>query len=83
MLCVGVTMCYHSFTITVYVCVQVVYVWEMITPGGLKERGRLQLNLKHTLHGHTAAVTCLATSANYSIIVSGSEVRLQEVWLQR
>eukprot|EP00731_Ephydatia_muelleri_P004878 Em0002g1054a len=37
----------------------VVYVWE-ITPGGLKERGRLQLNLKHTLHGHTAAVTCLA-----------------------
>ena len=36
-------------------------------------------HLKHTLHGHTAAVTCLATSANYSIIASGSEVRLQEV----
>eukprot|EP00731_Ephydatia_muelleri_P004875 Em0002g1051a len=57
----------------------VVYIWE-ITAGGLKERGRLQLNLKHTLHGHTAAVTCLATSANYSIIVSGSEDRTCIVW---
>jgi len=41
---------------------------------GPKERARTQLYLKDTLHGHTAPVTCLATSANYNLIVSGSKV---------
>ena len=52
---------------------QVVCVWEM-KHSGPKERARTQLYLKDTLHGHTAPVTCLATSANYNLIVSGSKV---------
>jgi len=48
-------------------------VWEM-KHSGPKERSRMQLHLEHTLHGHTAAVTCLATSVSYNLVVSGSKV---------
>ena len=41
---------------------------------GLKGRSPVQLQLKHTLHGHTDAVTCIAASAAFNIIVSGSKV---------
>ena len=57
---------------------QVVCVWEM-KPSALKERARTQLYLKHSLHGHTAPVTCLATSASYNLIVSGSKVSCSNV----
>ena len=33
-----------------------------------------QLHLKQTLHGHTAAVSCITTSASYNLILSGSKV---------
>ena len=50
---------------------QGVCVWE-VSAG--KERTPSKLHLKHTLHGHTAAVCCLTASSNYNLIVSGSKV---------
>ena len=67
---------------------QVVYVWS-VKAGGPKDRSPKHLQLKHTLHGHTGSVTCLATSASYNLIISGSKVShthlhhhmLQSDWL--
>ena len=53
--------------------VQIVCVWEMKNVGS-RERSPVQLQLKHTLHGHTDSVTCIAASTAYNIIVSGSKV---------
>ena len=41
---------------------------------GSRDRSPVQLQLKHTLHGHTNAVTCIAASSAYNVIVSGSKV---------
>lgn len=51
----------------------VVTVWE------LNSRHK-SLNVKHSLHGHTDAVTCLAASPAYNIIVSGSRDGTAIVW---
>lgn len=51
----------------------VVTVWEL--------NPRLKsLTVKHSLHGHTDAVTCLAASPAYNIIVSGSRDGTAIVW---
>ncbi|XP_058837027.1 WD repeat and FYVE domain-containing protein 3-like [Topomyia yanbarensis] len=39
-----------------------------------------QLYVRHTLHGHTDAVTSLAASTAYNIIVSGSKDRSAIIW---
>ena len=41
---------------------------------GVKDKSPVRLQLKHTLYGHTGPVQCLATSASYNLIVSGSKV---------
>lgn len=50
---------------------QVVAVWEY---------NRRQLRVKQCLYGHTAAVTCLAASPAYNVIVSGSRDCSVIVW---
>uniref|UniRef100_A0A7M4FMA4 WDFY family member 4 n=1 Tax=Crocodylus porosus TaxID=8502 RepID=A0A7M4FMA4_CROPO len=54
----------------------VVCVWEISL---LKDKVSA-LTLKKTLYGHTQAVTCLATSVTYSIIVSGSDDKTCIIW---
>ncbi|XP_019355019.2 WD repeat- and FYVE domain-containing protein 4 [Alligator mississippiensis] len=54
----------------------VVCVWEISL---LKDKVNT-LTLKKTLYGHTQAVTCLATSVTYSIIVSGSDDKTCIIW---
>ncbi|KAK2144407.1 hypothetical protein LSH36_759g01035 [Paralvinella palmiformis] len=53
----------------------VVYVWEFG-----KGKDRRSLVLRRSLYGHTEPVTCLAASAGYNIIVSGSRDRTCIVW---
>ncbi|XP_068022264.1 WD repeat- and FYVE domain-containing protein 4 [Melanerpes formicivorus] len=54
----------------------VVCVWEVsFTKDKVKS-----LNLRQALYGHTQAVTCLAASVTYSIIVSGSDDRTCIIW---
>ena len=47
---------------------------------GSRDRSPVQLQLKHTLHGHTDAVTCIAVSTAYNIIVSGSKDQTCIIW---
>uniref|UniRef100_A0A8C8T1B8 Uncharacterized protein n=1 Tax=Pelusios castaneus TaxID=367368 RepID=A0A8C8T1B8_9SAUR len=54
----------------------VVCVWELSLA---KDKVRC-LNLRQALYGHTQAVTCLAASVSYSIIVSGSNDRTCIIW---
>ncbi|XP_074856013.1 WD repeat- and FYVE domain-containing protein 4 [Carettochelys insculpta] len=54
----------------------VVCVWELALA---KDKARC-LNLRQALYGHTQAVTCLAASVTYSIIVSGSCDRTCIIW---
>ena len=56
-------------------CHQVVHVWEFG-----KGKDKRLLSLKRPLYGHTEAVTCLATSAAYNLIVSGSRDRTCIIW---
>ena len=58
---------------------QVVCVWK-IQYSGPKDRSKAQLQLKHTLYGHTGPITCLAASTSYNLILSGSKVRYQLLW---
>lgn len=51
----------------------VVTVWEF-------DSRRKALSVKHSLHGHTDAVTCLAASPAYNMIVSGSRDGTAIVW---
>lgn len=51
------------------------HVWELG-----KGRDRQRLQLKRPLYGHTEPVTCLATSAAYNLIVSGSRDRTCVLW---
>ncbi|XP_073823647.1 LOW QUALITY PROTEIN: WD repeat and FYVE domain-containing protein 3-like [Musca autumnalis] len=44
------------------------------------DANRKSLTVKHSLHGHTDAVTCLAASAAYNVIVSGSRDGTAIVW---
>jgi WD40 repeat protein len=53
----------------------VVNVWEFG-----KGRDRHRLVLKQSLFGHSEAVTCLAASSAYNIIVSGSRDRTCIIW---
>ncbi|XP_032825005.2 WD repeat and FYVE domain-containing protein 3 isoform X1 [Petromyzon marinus] len=55
----------------------VVCVWQL-EQGGTKERARL--TLRQPLYGHTDAVTCLAASPAYHIVVSGSRDQTCCVW---
>lgn len=52
---------------------QVVNVWE----NRPKEK---KIVLKQPLYGHTETVTCLASSQNYNLIVSGSRDRTCIIW---
>nr|CAD7454369.1 unnamed protein product [Timema tahoe] len=49
----------------------VVTIWEYV---------RKQLNIKQSLYGHTDAVTCLACSPAYNVVVSGSRDATAIVW---
>lgn len=49
----------------------VVTVWEL---------GKKQFTVRQHLYGHTEAVTCLAASASYQILVSGSRDRTAIIW---
>lgn len=49
----------------------VVTVWEL---------GKRQFSVRQHLYGHTEAVTCLAASAGYQILVSGSRDRTAIIW---
>ena len=69
--CVHVTL--SKCTCYVWYIIQIVCVWEIKNVGS-RERSPVQLQLKHTLHGHTDSVTCIAASTAYNIIVSGSKV---------
>ncbi|BFF93489.1 WD repeat and FYVE domain-containing protein 3 [Drosophila madeirensis] len=51
----------------------VVTIWKF-------DANRKSLSVKHSLHGHTDAVTCLAASAAYNVIVSGSRDGTAIVW---
>ncbi|XP_018321850.1 WD repeat and FYVE domain-containing protein 3 [Agrilus planipennis] len=51
----------------------VVTVWEY-------ESRKKELNIKHNLYAHTDAVTCLASSPAYNVIVSGSRDYTAIVW---
>nr|CAI5836643.1 unnamed protein product [Callosobruchus analis] len=51
----------------------VVTVWEY-------EARRKQLSIKHSLYAHTDAVTCLASSPAYNVIVSGSRDCTAIIW---
>ncbi|XP_043641336.1 WD repeat and FYVE domain-containing protein 3 [Drosophila teissieri] len=51
----------------------VVTIWKF-------DANRKSLAVKHSLHGHTDAVTCLAASAAYNVIVSGSRDGTAIVW---
>lgn len=44
------------------------------------ESRRKQLSVKQSLYGHTDAVTCLASSSAYNVIVSGSRDATAIVW---
>lgn len=50
-----------------------VTVWEF-------ESKKKQLSIKHSLYAHTDAVTCLAASPAYNVIVSGSRDCTAVVW---
>ncbi|XP_014681660.1 PREDICTED: WD repeat and FYVE domain-containing protein 3-like isoform X2 [Priapulus caudatus] len=53
----------------------VVRVWEVA-----KAQGKKQLMLKRSLYGHTEAVTCVAASLAYNVIVSGSRDQTCIMW---
>ncbi|XP_060096943.1 WD repeat- and FYVE domain-containing protein 4 [Heteronotia binoei] len=58
----------------------VVCAWEL----SVASDGAPDLRLKKPLYGHRGAVTCLAASASYGIVVSGSADRSGIIWdLQR
>uniref|UniRef100_A0A8C3LJ58 WDFY family member 4 n=1 Tax=Chrysolophus pictus TaxID=9089 RepID=A0A8C3LJ58_CHRPC len=54
----------------------VVCVWELSL---VKDKIK-RLSLRQALYGHSQAVTCLAASVTYSIIVSGSDDRTCIIW---
>ncbi|XP_013004069.1 WD repeat- and FYVE domain-containing protein 4 isoform X3 [Cavia porcellus] len=54
----------------------VVCVWELSVVKG-RPRG---LHLQQALYGHTQAVTCLAASVTFSLLVSGSQDRTCILW---
>ena len=54
---------------------QVVNVWEFG-----RGKDKKSLHLKQPLYGHTEAVTCVAASPTYNIIVSGSRDRTCLMW---
>lgn len=65
--------CPNARTIVTAGTSSVVTVWEF-------ESRRKSLTVKHSLHGHTDAVTCLAASSQYNMIVSGSRDGTAIVW---
>lgn len=44
------------------------------------DANRKLLSVKQSLYGHTEAVTCLATSPAYNVVVSGSRDGTAIVW---
>lgn len=65
--------CPNARTIVTAGTSSVVTVWEF-------DARRKSLTVKHSLHGHTDAVTCLAASPAYNVIVSGSRDGTAIVW---
>lgn len=65
--------CPNARTIVTAGTSSVVTVWEF-------DGRRKALFVKHSLHGHTDAVTCLAASSAYNVIVSGSRDGTAIVW---
>ena len=52
-------------------CNTVVTVWDL---------GKKQFTVRQHLYGHTEAVTCLAASAGYQLLVPGSRDRTAIIW---
>lgn len=65
--------CPNARTIVTAGTSSVVTVWEF-------DARHKALAVKHSLHGHTDAVTCLAASPAYNVIVSGSRDGTAIVW---
>lgn len=65
--------CPNARTIITAGTSSVVTVWEF-------DPRKKSLVVKHSLHGHTDAVTCLAASSSYNVIVSGSRDGTAIVW---
>lgn len=65
--------CPNARTIVTAGTSSVVTVWEF-------DARHKALAVKHSLHGHTDAVTCLAASPAYNVIVSGSRDGSAIVW---
>lgn len=65
--------CPNARTIVTAGTSSVVTVWEC-------DLRRKAFTVKHSLHGHTDAVTCLAASPAYNVIVSGSRDGTAIVW---
>ena len=65
--------CPNARTIVTAGTSSVVTVWEF-------DSRRKSLTVKHSLHGHIDAVTCLAASTSYNMIVSGSRDGTAIVW---
>ncbi|XP_055300472.1 WD repeat and FYVE domain-containing protein 3 isoform X2 [Sitodiplosis mosellana] len=65
--------CPNARTIVTAGTSSVVTVWEF-------DSRRKSLTVKHSLHGHIDAVTCLAASTPYNMIVSGSRDGTAIVW---
>lgn len=65
--------CPNARTIVTAGTSSVVTVWEF-------DARKKSLTVKHSLHGHTDAVTCLAASPAYNMIVSGSRDGTAIVW---
>lgn len=65
--------CPNTRTIVTAGTSSVVTVWEF-------DSRRKTLTVKHSLHGHTDAVTCLAASPAYNVIVSGSRDGTAIIW---
>lgn len=65
--------CPNARTIVTSGTSSVVTVWEF-------DSRKKILVVKHSLHGHTDAVTCLAASPAYNVIVSGSRDGTAIIW---
>uniref|UniRef100_A0A1A9X279 WD repeat and FYVE domain-containing protein 3 n=1 Tax=Glossina brevipalpis TaxID=37001 RepID=A0A1A9X279_9MUSC len=65
--------CPNSKTIITAGTSSVITIWKF-------DANRKNLTVRHSLHGHTDAVTCLTASAAYNVIVSGSRDGTAIVW---
>jgi WD40 repeat protein len=55
--------------------------WRLQIKNQGVRRGDVQLTREATLRGHTSRITCLAASASWSLLVSGTEVSAI-IWIE-